>query len=106
MLQLTLLSHAEVKVGFFVTEVIGDFPEPEARKFFQGLMSNNRELTDKEWASIFEVRHEQFSYLTCTLVQLLLELVPSAALQVCGGNAGSLVTSSQLVESSDNVQAG
>ncbi len=81
--QLTLLSHAEVKVGFFITEVIGDFPEPEARKFFQELMSNNREVTDKEWATIFEVHREQFSYLSIDLVQLLLELVPSAALQVC-----------------------
>ena len=73
MLQLTLLSHAEVKVGFFITEVIGDFPEPEARKFFQELMSNNREVTDKKWATIFEVHRKQISYLSFDLVQLLLE---------------------------------
>ena len=57
MQQLTLLSLAEVKAGFFITEVIGDFPEPQACKYFQGLMSNKREVTDKEWTSVFEVRH-------------------------------------------------
>lgn len=57
MLQLTLASHAEVKVGFFTTEVIGDFPKPEACEFFQGLLSSNQEITDTEWTSVFEVRH-------------------------------------------------
>ena len=63
--QLTLLSHVGLREGCCTMEVIGDFPEPEARTVFQGLMSNRRETSDAEWASIFEVRHK---LLSCHLV--------------------------------------
>ena len=60
--QLTFLSHVELQEGFFTTEVIGDFPEPEARTYLQRLMmSKSREVTDKEWASVFAVRHRLLS---------------------------------------------
>ena len=37
---------------------------------------------------------------------MLLELVPCAALQVCGGNAGLLTTTARLIRSNGDVQAG
>ncbi len=100
--QLNLLSHVELRGGYLWTfsEDLGDFPEPEARTFFQGLMSNRRQLSDKEWASIFEVRVVHLVW--CTLCQAL----PSAATQVCGSNAGHLITTSGYLKTHDDVQAG
>eukprot|EP00891_Asterochloris_glomerata_P004997 jgi/Astpho2/4997/Aster-05935 len=46
---------------FFETQVVGDFPEPEARLFLEHVLGAS--VTDAEWAEIFEV---------------------------CGGNAGNL----------------
>ena len=104
--QLTFLSHVELQEGFFTTEVIGDFPEPEARAYFQGLMmANNIEVKDKEWASVFEVRHTLLSPVIW-LGTVLLESVSSAALQVCGGNAGFLNITARLFKTTGNVQAG
>ena len=104
--QLTFLSHVELQEGFFTTEVIGDFPEPEARTYFQRLMmSKSREVTDKEWASVFEVRHT-CSLLSSDMAQTLLEVVLAAALQVCGGNAGFLNITARFFRITGDVQAG
>ena len=100
------LSHVGLHVDSFTTEVIGDFPEPEARRFFQGLIRNNRRVEDKEWACIFEVRNKQLSYLSPDVAQLLLEQASSAALQVCGGNAGFLMTTAGLIRRNGSVQEG
>ena len=104
--QLTFLSHVELQEGFCTTEVIGDFPEPEARIYFQRLMmSKSREVTDKEWASVFEVRHS-CSLLSSDMAQVLLEVVLAAALQVCGGNAGFLNITARFFRITGDVQAG
>ena len=79
---------------------------------FQGLMSNKGEVSDKEWASVFEVCDKQCSLLPSDLAQRLhshvneLELVPYAATQVCGGNPGALTTTSRLWKTLGDVQAG
>ena len=59
-------------------------------------MSNKGELSDKEWASVFEVGDQQCYPLSSAVAQILLELVPCAVTQVCGGNAGALMTTSRL----------
>ena len=46
------------------------------------------------------------SLLSSDLAQMLLELMFSAALQVCGGNAGLLTTTARLIRSYGNVQEG
>ena len=100
--QLNLLSHVELRGGYgwIHTQDLGDFPEPEARAFFQGLLSNRREPRDTEWASIFEVRVLHLFW--CTLCQAL----SSLSTQVCGGNAGQLITASQYLDTFEDVQAG
>eukprot|EP00891_Asterochloris_glomerata_P006778 jgi/Astpho2/6778/Aster-07223 len=87
--------QSKVKVGFFITEVIGDFPEPEAREFFQGLLSNNRDITDTQWTSVFEASH-----------RLLSPVIWCGANAVCGGNAGLLTTTARLIRSNGDVQEG
>ena len=74
--QLNALSHVELRGGdqWICTEDLGDFPEPEARTFFQGLMSNTRQISDKEWSSIFEVRVVHLAW--CTLCQGTEVLLP------------------------------
>ena len=56
--QLNVLSHVELRGGYLWIRTLdlGDFPEPEACTFFQGLRSNATDVSDKAWASIFEVR--------------------------------------------------
>ena len=62
--QLTLLSCIGLQEGLFTTEVIGDFPEPEARTYFQGLMSSKGKVSEKVWASVFKVCDNQHALLT------------------------------------------
>ena len=54
MQQLTFLSHIELQEGFFTTEVIGTSLSQKHARRFEGLMlSKNRDVSDKEWASVF-----------------------------------------------------
>ena len=52
--------NAEIGHVFFITEVIGDFPEEEARQFAEytlGRAGKSSHLTDDDWRMIYEVRH-------------------------------------------------
>ena len=44
---------AELDGPFFETQVVGDFPEPEARLYLEHTLGAS--VTDAEWAEIFEV---------------------------------------------------
>ncbi len=51
---------AEIGSGFFLPEVIGDFPEEEARRFFtdQALPRAEKEIevSKDDWAKVWEVQ--------------------------------------------------
>ena len=52
--------NAEIGEGFFFAEVIGDFPEKEARQFAEytlGRAGKESHLTDDDWHEVYEVRH-------------------------------------------------
>ena len=52
--------NAEIGYGFFFAEVIGDFPEEEARQFAGytlGRAGKESHLTDDDWHEVYEVRH-------------------------------------------------
>ena len=52
--------NAEIRHGFFITEVIGDFPKKEARQFLEYTLGNagkSSHLTDDDWHRVYEVRH-------------------------------------------------
>ena len=51
---LMLGATAELDGPFFETQVVGDFPEPEARLYLEHTLGAS--ITDAEWAEIFEVR--------------------------------------------------
>ena len=104
---------AEIGYGFFIVEVIGDFPEEEARRFTEWSLAQagkRTHLTDDDWHGVYEVRHGSrhraatanllftTPAINCDEVSksymeyqpiVMLELCHSI-LQVCGGNAGQL----------------
>ena len=61
--------HAEIGDGNFSVEVIGDFPEEEARQFAEYALTGDgigRRLTETDWHGIYEVRNgsKQSGYCT------------------------------------------
>ena len=51
--------NAEIGYGFFIVEVIGDFPEEEARRFTEYTLvraGKTSHLTNDDWHSVHEVR--------------------------------------------------
>ena len=87
---------------FFKTQVIGDFPEAEARLYLEQNMGAS--TTDAEWAQIFEVRLQAYDKVSfCSVAcftlnsgrgmprQRSLVALPCGHVQVCGGNAGDLL---------------
>ena len=95
---------AELGSKFFRVQVIGDFPEAEARLFLEQALGAT--ITGAEWADIFEA-----SIRTCikgpfpALPALSLVCLPGGvhawtggcccSMQVCGGNAGDLLSAVQ-----------
>ena len=52
--------NAEIGYGFFITEVIGDFPKEEARQFAEYALGDagmSSLLTDDDWHRVYEVKH-------------------------------------------------
>ena len=52
--------NAGVGLGYIITEVIGDFPEEEARQFTKYTLARagkSDHLTDDDWHEVYEVRH-------------------------------------------------
>ena len=108
---------AEIGYGFFIVEVIGDFPEEEARQFTEYTLARagkSSHLTNDDWHRVHEVRRGSRRRVAtegcycnfCVHIashQLrsgvkILHRAPancdaealSFVLQVCGGNAGQL----------------
>ena len=53
---------AEIGYGFFIVEVIGDFPEEEARQFTEYTLARagkSSHLTNDDWHRVHEVRARQ-----------------------------------------------
>ena len=51
--------NAGVGAGYFITEVIGDFPEEEARQFTKYTLARagkSDHLTNDDWHEVYEVR--------------------------------------------------
>ena len=95
---------AELGSKFFRAQVIGDFPEAEARLFLQQALGAT--IINAEWADIFEAslqRYERVHSLLCCLFgfqvkcmheQTAAALAPTCV-QICGGNAGDLLSAAE-----------
>lgn len=89
---------AELGVDFFEVQVVGDFPEAEARLFLEKTLGAS--ISDADWAEIFGVRvHACVRGPVPALLPIrFLSGMEGAAIpasphvQVCGGNAGRLCT--------------
>ena len=69
--------NAEIGYGFFITEVIGDFPREEARQFAEYALADagkSSHLTDDDWHRIYEVSMAAGGGLP---LQLLLLILPA-----------------------------
>ena len=54
-----MVADAGINAGYFFSEVIGDFPEEEARRFAGHALDEagiSDELTDDDWRKVYEVK--------------------------------------------------